>query len=782
MTGFVKQITYPTGAYVTYTWGVSSLAGAMAFNDNVGGLGACQFTYDQPVITKRVVTINGTQTMEQDYSYATTWSATGPWKYTQKVTTVITKDLLRNVSYASVYTYVGAFAAVPPGFANSETVASQLPEEQTIQYYPAATPSGPTLKTITKNWGGYLSNIPMIACETDTIDNVSTSGVFYTYGLGDVVTDKKEYDFGTVTAANCTNNSAPASPLRETATTYQTFAATPIFTSGTPSIFDRPASIITSGSGTRIAETDYSYDGYAVSSMTGTAAHDDTNYTSSYNVRANATTVTKQCFPSCTNAVTTYKYDQTGQITSKTDPCGNATCSDMTGTTHTTSYGYSDNYSNGCSGTAPPSQTNAYLTNVADALGHITSYCYGYNDGQLRGSTDPNLQTTTYAYSDPFARLTQTNNPDGGQTSIAYNDAGPNPTVTTSKLIVSGRSAISVAVMDGLGHGVKTELTSDPQGTVNTAITYDGLGRTFTASNPYRSTSDPTYGITTYNYDALGRTVLVIPPDGTSTNNNVSTAYCGSTTLVTDQAGHWRRSKKDGLGRLIEVDEPNSTSATVNVCTGTGEPIWVTSYGYDGLDDLLSAVQGGSHNRTFHYDSLKRLTSSTNPETGTTPVSYTYDVNSNVTTKADGRGITITSSYDDLNRSLGQTYSNGDPAVAYAYDQTTCVVVSTCYNIGHRTSMTDAGGSEYWAYDTMGREWGEKRVTNGITKTTGYTYDLTGDLATLTYPSGRIITYMTDSAGRRSSAQDVPNNIFYMQGTCMNGFRILDCATRLKGG
>src|SRR5271154_4594692 len=39
----------------------------------------------------------------------------------------------------------------------------------------------------------------------------------------------------------------------------------------------------------------------------------------------------------------------------------------------------------------------------------------------------------------------------------------------------------------------------------------------------------------------------------------------------------------NGLGRLIEVDEPNSPTATVNSngCPGTSDPIWVTTYGYD---------------------------------------------------------------------------------------------------------------------------------------------------------------------------------------------------------
>jgi RHS repeat-associated protein len=92
-----------------------------------------------------------------------------------------------------------------------------------------------------------------------------------------------------------------------------------------------------------------------------------------------------------------------------------------------------------------------------------------------------------------------------------------------------------------------------------------------------------------------------------------------------------------------------------------------------------------------------------------------------------------------------------------------------CYNIGHRTSMMDAGGSENLAYDQMGRELEEQRTTNSVQETTGYRYDLGGDLITLTYPSGRVLTYTYDSAGRPSDVQDVPNSINYSVGSCPNG-------------
>ena len=270
--------------------------------------------------------------------------------------------------------------------------------------------------------------------------------------------------------------------------------------------------------------------------------------------------------------------------------------------------------------------------------------------------------------------------------------------------------------------------------------------------------SDSTYGITSYVYDGLDRTCVVIPPDGTAAgpacpgtqpSNDVFTTYAGNTTTVTDQAGISRKSQTDGLGRLTNVWE---NPAGLN---------YETTYTYDNLDNLLSVTQGSSHTRNFSFDSLKRLTSSTNPESGA--VTYTYDADSNLVTKTDARAFTITYAYDTLNRMTGRTYSNGDPAVGYAYDQSTCVVVSTCYNVGRRTSMTDAGGSELWAYDQMGREWGEQRTTNSVTLTAGYTYNFDGSPATLTNPSGLKISYVTDSAERPSEA------VNYISGSCSDG-------------
>src|SRR5206468_7477780 len=107
----------------------------------------------------------------------------------------------------------------------------------------------------------------------------------------------------------------------------------------------------------------------------------------------------------------------------------------VNGTNHLTSFSYADHYtvlSGGSNVTYnPSSNTNAYLTQITDALSHVSKFTYDFNNGQLTASQDQNdinagRSGTTYIYNDALARPTQTNLPDGGQTTVAYNDSSYN--------------------------------------------------------------------------------------------------------------------------------------------------------------------------------------------------------------------------------------------------------------------------------------------------------------------------------------------------------------------
>jgi len=217
---------------------------------------------------------------------------------------------------------------------------------------------------------------------------------------------------------------------------------------------------------------------------------------------------------------------------------------------------------------------------------------------------------------------------------------------------------------------------------------------------------------------------------------------------------------------------------------------YVTLYFYDALGNLLCVEQHGAVSgtgcsaspsgdaaspwrvRRFTYDSLSRLLTASNPESGV--ISYFYDNNGNLLQKAmpspnqTGTAThTISFCYDQLNRVTGKAWSwqncqgtqlpSGTAAVIYTYDAGT-------NGIGHLTSLTDQAGSGIYNYDVLGRISNETRVIAGVSKNLSYSYNLDGSLKSVTYPSGATVTYTPDSAGRVLSAVDTGNSISYVTG------------------
>jgi RHS repeat-associated protein len=115
-----------------------------------------------------------------------------------------------------------------------------------------------------------------------------------------------------------------------------------------------------------------------------------------------------------------------------------------------------------------------------------------------------------------------------------------------------------------------------------------------------------------------------------------------------------------------------------------------------------------------------------------------------VKTSTDARGQTTQYVYDALNRLTLETYADGTQ-VSYEYDQGTGAV-------GQLDRVTDATGATAYFYDSLGRLIRKEQTTGALLRAVDYAYDpATGRLDSLTYPSGAVVQYSYDAAGRPRS-------------------------------
>src|SRR6266567_84750 len=73
--------------------------------------------------------------------------------------------------------------------------------------------------------------------------------------------------------------------------------------------------------------------------------------------------------------------------------------------------------------------------------------------------------------------------------------------------------------------------------------------------------------------------------------------------------------------------------------------------------------------------------------------------------------------------------------------------------------MTDGVGSENYSYNNLGMLTQLQKVIGTTTYTTGYQYNLAGELTQITYPSYRVAQQSVDTIGRLSSITDTLNSV-----------------------
>jgi YD repeat-containing protein len=333
------------------------------------------------------------------------------------------------------------------------------------------------------------------------------------------------------------------------------------------------------------------------------------------------------------------------------------------------------------------------------------------HDGTIASQTSAG-RTTQFVYEphyDAF-RLKQTQPPGSTNPIVVDYDLQGGAWVRTTR-----GPTIDTTALDGFGRPVRADENSIG---VATRTEYDAEGRIVYEGYPFTGTADLGAAL---EYDALHRLTRRTNPDATSSTRS----YGAGTVTLTDEEG---RTTVQTWGAFGDPDQPK--------LLGLRDPRNQTwNYTYHALGQLRVVTAPDLTTRTWLYNAQNRLSSETHPESGV--VRYlAYDPAGNLTRRSDANGTVFEYTYDGNNRLRTVTAQNRVTTITYESGS------------DNRLWMRNGDLSSTFAYDAAGRLAQRQDEIGGFAFTTTYGYNANDHVTTLTYPSGRIVRYDRDGAGR----------------------------------
>jgi RHS repeat-associated protein len=397
--------------------------------------------------------------------------------------------------------------------------------------------------------------------------------------------------------------------------------------------------------------------------------------------------------------------------------------------------------------------------------------------GFLAQITDP-LQRTVGFTRDAAGRITKQNLPDGRQIAFTYDGNGnlssltppggaPHVFVYTP---VDLQSRYQPPVVSGITNP-QTVYTYDsdrelvrvdrPDGAA-VLLAYDSAGRLSTVSTP-RGTSSYAFDPTTGNLSGItapGGVGVGYAYDGSlPTSTTWSGAVAGSVSHTYDNDFRVSSESVNGTSPVSFAYDADSLLIGAGAMTLTRDP----------GTGLLTGTALGNLSTSIGYSAFAERTSDSASYSGTAlyATAYVRDALGRITEKTE-RIQSVTTVYDyhyDLAGRLDQVKQNGAVTTSYSYDSNS-----------NRISKTDASGTVSGVVDAQDRllSYGTKtyaytangelasKIDLAASKTTSYSYDVLGNLMSVTLPGGPQIDYVVDGQNHRIGKK--------VNGTLMKGF------------
>ncbi len=424
--------------------------------------------------------------------------------------------------------------------------------------------------------------------------------------------------------------------------------------------------------------------------------------------------------------ITAFTYDTSGNLLSAMvfDGAANQTTDDPISGTN---YSY-DTQGNVLTKTDLLGNTTSYVYNAANEIVAQTQY------GSIEGGTDGAAETSYNTY-DTNGNLRFTVSPEGRVTEYRYNSSGQ--VISTLIYTSDGFSTSAYSPSDlpeesdleswvsslaDMSTVERSDTSYDFRGNISSMTTYtsddsSGNGRTWSSE----------YSQINYTYDQSGNLLSRIV-NGQSQGE--SYVY-------------------DGLGRVISSVDLNDATTTVNFEDSLDQTVTTYANGlvetrvYDLAGDLVSVTRSDASIPTattsYAYDSLGRLTSTTDPDGGVT--SYIYDDEGRKVATVDPTGALTLFRYDAADRMIGET----SYATLLSSEQRSDLSLSTLQSTASDIASS-ADRSSWNVYDAAGQLI---ETIDPAGAATVYAYDEAGqEVSSAQYatllPSGELADFLTD--------------------------------------
>lgn len=246
-------------------------------------------------------------------------------------------------------------------------------------------------------------------------------------------------------------------------------------------------------------------------------------------------------------------------------------------------------------------------------------------------------------------------------------------------------------------------------------------------------------------YDAIDR--LTLSQD--SAGNEVLIGYDSrdNVTRVVDALGNLTTQTYDGLDRLL-----SSTRLLRSDGTGNGTVVGqiLRWWSWDDSSRLVGQTDANNYVTSYAYDALGRRQRTTFAD-GSMEI-LTFDAHDNVVTRVDPNGTLVASTYD-----LGNRLSSRAIAPGAGVSAATTFEVWKHDGLARLVHAQDDDSLVTRAYDSLSNQ--TREIQDG--KTLASTHDGMRNVLSLTYPSGKLVSYTYDALSRVRAVSSSTNVATY---------------------